>query len=162
MGASRHFLTGAAKRIAGWWFLAKQKAKFVAFRASRPSSGVRSTGTPKASSTSAAPEGDETPQFPFFTMGRPAPAAGSATVVETLKVPASSPPVPTTSPVARSVGNGSAARRIERAAPAISGGVAPRMMWAVKRDASFSGGSVPAKSSSKSVSISAAVSGAPR
>lgn len=59
-------------------------------------------------------------------------------------------------------GDGSAARRIERAAPAISGGVAPRMMRAVKRDASFSGGSVPAKSSSKSDSISAAVSGAPR
>lgn len=106
MGASRHFLTGAAKRIAGWWFRAKQKAKFVAFRASRPSSGVRSTGTPKASSTSAAPEGDETPRLPCFTMGSPAPAAANATVVETLKVPAPSPPVPTTSPVARSVGTG--------------------------------------------------------
>ena len=53
--------------------------------------------TPKASSTSAAPDLLETLLFPCFATLQPAAAATIADVVEMLKVNASSPPVPTIS-----------------------------------------------------------------
>ena len=59
--------------------------------------GVRSSRTPAASRTSAAPDLLETERLPCLATWQPAAAATNMLVVETLKVPLASPPVPTMS-----------------------------------------------------------------
>ena len=60
-------------------------------------SGERSSAAPSASSTSAAPDLDDTDRLPCLAIGTPPAAATKAAVVEMLNEPTSSPPVPTIS-----------------------------------------------------------------
>src|SRR6516164_3817601 len=60
-------------------------------------SGESSIFTPKAESTSAAPDRDDKARLPCLATGTPAPATISAAQVEMLNEPEASPPVPTTS-----------------------------------------------------------------
>ena len=60
--------------------------------------------TPRASRTSAEPERLETARLPCLATAAPAPAATKATVVEMLKVPEPSPPVPQVSSNGRRFG----------------------------------------------------------
>ena len=91
-------------------------------------SGVRSMLTPAAWSTSALPEWLVPERLPCFAIRTPAPAAMRAAVVEMLKVPDTSPPVPavSTSP-SGSTGTLAARPRMTRAAAAISSTVSPFM-----------------------------------
>ncbi len=110
-----------------------------------------------------APDGDDTPRLPCLAILRPAPAAASAVIVETLIVPAPSPPVPTISPTSKAdFGKGLAARSIAAAAPRISSSVSPFIFRAVRRDASSGSLMLPAKTSVKRVSVSAALRGCMR
>lgn len=110
-----------------------------------------------------APDGDDTPRLPCLAILRPAPAAASAVIVETLIVPAPSPPVPTISPTSKAdFGKGLAARSIAAAAPRISSSVSPFIFRAVRRDASSGSLMLPAKTSVKRVSVSAALMGCMR
>src|SRR5574341_1809217 len=59
--------------------------------------GVRSRLTPSVSTTSAEPQSDETERFPCLATRSPEPATTKAVAVETLNVPAASPPVPAVS-----------------------------------------------------------------
>ena len=60
--------------------------------------------TPSASSTSADPHNELAARLPCLAILTPAPAATKAAVVEMLKVPSESPPVPTTSTSVPSMG----------------------------------------------------------
>ena len=60
-------------------------------------SGVSDRTTPSSSSTSAAPDLEDTERLPCFAIGTPPAAATNAAVVEMLNEPTSSPPVPTIS-----------------------------------------------------------------
>mmetsp|Transcript_101101 Transcript_101101/g.286553 ORF Transcript_101101/g.286553 Transcript_101101/m.286553 type:complete len:258 (-) Transcript_101101:195-968(-) len=83
--------------IAGWYDLAKRKAKPVFVKTAGTCLGASSSCTPRASSTSAAPLFDEALRFPCFTTEAPAPAATKEAAVEMLNVSWPSPPVPTMS-----------------------------------------------------------------
>ena len=74
----------------------------VSFKICSDCSTVSFKFTPRFSSTSAAPLLLETLRFPCFATGTPPVATTNALVVEMLKVPASSPPVPTISITAKS------------------------------------------------------------
>ena len=66
--------------------------------------GVRSRLMPSVSTTSAEPHSDDTERLPCLATFSPAPATTKAVAVETLKVPAASPPVPQVSiSISRSV-----------------------------------------------------------
>ena len=69
----------------------------VSRRHSTASSGPSSIGTPRASSTSAAPHSEVTARLPCLATLAPAAAATSAAPEEMLKVSGPPPPVPTTS-----------------------------------------------------------------
>src|SRR5213594_1660943 len=56
--------------------------------------GVRSRLMPSVSTTSAEPQSDDTDRLPCLATFKPAPATTKAVAVETLNVPAASPPVP--------------------------------------------------------------------
>jgi hypothetical protein len=71
--------------------------KPVSRRHSTASSGPNSMGTPRASSTSAAPHSEVTARLPCLATLAPAAAATSAAPEEMLKVSGPPPPVPTTS-----------------------------------------------------------------
>ena len=79
----------------------KRKAKCTSSMARAAASGDRSTGMPKASSTSALPDLEVMARLPCLATGTPAAAHTSATVVEMLKVLSRSPPVPQTSRISR-------------------------------------------------------------
>ena len=89
-------------------------------------SGVRSSRTPAASSTSALPERLDTERLPCFATRAPAAAATNAAVVEMLKVPLESPPVPQVSTrCSPATGTAVASSRITIAAAAISSTLSP-------------------------------------
>ena len=89
-------------------------------------SGARSSFTPSACSTSALPQWLETERLPCLATATPAPATTNAAVVEMLKVPARSPPVPQVSMRGWRVGRtGVTWRRMARANPMISAMVSP-------------------------------------
>src|SRR6202035_4682725 len=89
-------------------------------------SGLRSIFTPKAASTSAAPERDESARLPCLATGTPAPATISAAQVEMLNEPEASPPVPTTSMASGGACTRTILARIAVTAPVISSTVSPR------------------------------------
>ena len=84
--------TGAAWRMAGWCDWAKRKPKPDLVDARGDRSAGRSMVTPRASSTSAEPERDDTARLPCFATPAPAPAATRPAVVEMLNVLRPSPP----------------------------------------------------------------------
>ena len=91
------FRTGAAYFIEEWYTGAKRKHIPVWFSTVSFCFASRETLAPRCSSTSAAPLLLDTLRFPCFATGIPPAATTKAAVVEILKVPASSPPVPTMS-----------------------------------------------------------------
>ena len=93
-----------------------------------------SSRTPSAASTSALPALLVTERLPCLATGTPAPAMTKAAVVEMLKVPLWSPPVPTMSVSGRGCGacTATALSRMARAQPAISATVSPFMRSATR------------------------------
>ena len=109
-------------------------------------SGVRSRPTPSASSTSALPVRLETARLPCLATATPHEATTMAEVVEMLKVPALSPPVPQVSSTgARLVRMGGTRSRIAAAMPAISSGVSPFMRSATARAPIWAGVASPSR-----------------
>ena len=96
-------------------------------------SGVNSMFTPRAPSTSAAPERDDNARLPCLATGTPAPATISAAQVEMLNEPDASPPVPTTSMASAGALTRSILSRIAVTAPVISSTVSPRTRSAINR-----------------------------
>ena len=114
------------------WKLGANRNVMPRWSSERPAlSGVRSTRTPSASSTSALPVRLETARLPCLATATPHEAVTIATVVEMLNLtpPAGSlPPVPHVSMSGeRRVRSGGTRWRIARAMPAISSGVSPFM-----------------------------------
>src|SRR6266702_484008 len=107
----------AAWRMAGWNTGGKQKPMPASAMVWATPSGGRLMTTPRASSKSALPQRLEAARLPCLATRRPAPATTMADRVETLKVPARSPPVPTTSTRGPSIWNGVAARLDTAALP---------------------------------------------
>ena len=103
--------------------------------------------TPSVSTTSAEPQSDDTERFPCLATRSPAPATTKAVAVETLKVPAASPPVPHVSmsmsrsvPVSPATSSGrvrmrTAFARITWAKPISSSTVSPFILSAVRKAA---------------------------
>lgn len=77
--------------------------------------------------------------MPCLAMRTPAAAAIMPAVVEMLKLPDLSPPVPTMSRMSPSLSRGSALERMDSAAPAISSSVSPLMDRAVRKEAISAG-----------------------
>ena len=96
-------------------------------------SGDRERTTPSSSSTSAAPDLDETDRLPCFATGTPPAAATNAAVVEMLNEPTSSPPVPTISMTAPFGSMCAPFSRMTSAHAVISVMVSPFMRSAVSR-----------------------------
>src|SRR6201993_893485 len=94
--------------------------------------GVRSSLTPSAASTSAAPERDDSARLPCLATGTPAPATMKAAQVETLTEPEPSPPVPTTSTAPAGAVTRSILARTAATAPVISSTVSPRTRSAIR------------------------------
>ena len=104
----------------------------ISFTHSSARSGSRSRRTPRAFSTSALPEREETARLPCLATVIPAPATTNATAVDTLKVAPPSPPVPQVSTTTGSVAwMRTALARMARAEPVISSTVSPFMRSAV-------------------------------
>ena len=114
--------------------------------------------TPRASSTSALPQVDETARLPCLATFTPQADTTKATVVEILKVLVPHPPVPTTSRMvswsilmsSRSISSTFlptlilvTRSRITRAAPVISATVSPFMRNAVMNEATCAGVASP-------------------
>ncbi len=87
------FLAPVTCLMAGKNFWAKRKTKFFSFRNLDAPSASRSIGTFRASSTSADPERELTALFPCLATGTKR-LQTIAAVVEMLKLPLPSPPVP--------------------------------------------------------------------
>ena len=92
--------------------------------------------TPRASSTSAAPQLPEAARLPCLAMRTPAPAATSAAAVEMLKVLLPSPPVPTESTTVPSTRTLRENSRMTVAMPAISPVDSPLSRRAVRKEPS--------------------------
>ena len=105
--------------------------------------------TPRASSRSALPQRLETERLPCLATVTPLPATTKAVVVEMLKVPAPSPPVPQVSTTADpGAWIRVARRRMTRAAPASSSKVSPLVASAAMNAPIWALESVPEKISS--------------
>ena len=89
--------TGATFFIAGWWLGANMKPMPVSAMQAEIAAGVRLSGMPIASSTSALPDLLLTLRLPCLLTRAPAAAATNMLQVEMLKVCEPSPPVPTMS-----------------------------------------------------------------
>ena len=99
---------GITWRMAGWYRGAKQNPIPTSSIQRATEAGGRAICTPRASSTSAEPVREEAARPPCLQTGTPAPATTRAAIVETLIVPAWSPPVPqvSTSRLPSSAGTG--------------------------------------------------------
>src|SRR5680860_1435277 len=95
-------------------------------------SGEHSRLTPRAASTSAEPDREETERLPCLATGTPAPATTKAVHVEMLCVPLASPPVPHVSMAPTGARTDNALARSTRAAPAISSTVSPRACMPIR------------------------------
>src|SRR5579884_3928745 len=124
-------------------------------------SGVRSILTPRAASTSAAPERDESARLPCLATGTPAPATISAAQVEMLNEPEASPPVPTTSMASGGASTRSILARMALTAPVISSTVSPRTRRPISSAPICDGVASPAIICSKALAASSRPSDAP-
>ena len=111
-------------------------------------SGGRSSTTPSASSTSAAPQAEDAARLPCLTTRAPAAAATIAAMVETLTVLARSPPEPTTSTAGPGTSIGVAKSSIVSARPASSSTVSPLQRSATTNAACCAGVASPLRSRS--------------
>ena len=97
VGTPSSLRTGPACRSAGWNTGAMKKPSPTSARQRRTSSGDRSIRTPRASSTSAAPDFDDALRLPCLATGTPAAAVTIVAIVEMFTEFDRSPPVPTMS-----------------------------------------------------------------
>ena len=128
------FLTGAAYFIEEWYAGANRKHIPVSSKTVSACSAVRASSAPSLSSTSAAPLLLDTLRFPCFATRMPPAAATNALVVEILKVPTSSPPVPTMSITGKGGDSFTALSRITVAQAVISSMVSPFILRAVRNE----------------------------
>ena len=134
---------GPAWRIAGWNAGANRNAK-PSSRIARPAEAASwSMRMPRASRTSADPDFDVIARLPCLATGTPHAATTSAAVVEMLKVPDPSPPVPTMSIVPSGASTRTTRSRIAEAKPANSSTVSPRIRSPMSRAASWDGVASP-------------------
>ena len=101
----------------------------TSFKSSIQRAGLCIMLTPSASRQSAVPDFEEAARLPCFATLRPPAAATMAEVVEILKLPALSPPVPTISRSGISVSTFVACSLIAAAQPAISSMVSARVLF---------------------------------
>src|SRR5215211_3163610 len=134
----------AVWRIAEWNTGAKQKPMSVSARVVATPSGGREMATPSASSRSALPQRPEAARLPCLATRRPAPTATRAARVDTLKVPARSPPVPQVSSSGPGTSRGAAAASMALTRPVISVAVSPLMRRPVAKAAIWAGVASPA------------------
>ena len=153
------FRIGATNRMAGWFTGANIKATLHCSTHSTTSSGVRSTLTPRASSTSAEPHRDDTDLLPALATVQPQAALKTTDAVLMLIVSAPSPPVPT---ISRSFlpprSTALQALFIARTMPAISDGLSPLARSSVSRDPTWTS-SAPLRISPNAASVSSDVRG---
>ena len=115
------FLIAPTYFIEVWYFWAKKKQKPVSLKSFTACSGSKLIFAPRASRQSAVPDEDDAARLPCFATLTPAAATTNAVVVDMLKLPALSPPVPTISRVSISpVSTGIACSLIAAAHPLIS------------------------------------------
>src|SRR5690348_1636129 len=124
-------------------------------------SGESSMFTPKAESTSAAPERDDKARLPCLATGTPAPATMSAAQVEILNEPEASPPVPTTSIASGGACTRSILARMTLTAPVISSTLSPRTRSAIRSPPICDGVASPDIICSKAAAASSRESAAP-
>src|SRR5690242_5007980 len=124
-------------------------------------SGASSMLTPKAASTSAAPERDDKARLPCLATGTPAPATISAAQVEILNEPEASPPVPTTSIASGGACTRSIFARMTLTAPVISSTLSPRTRNAIRRPPICDGVASPDIICSNATAASSRASAAP-
>src|SRR5258705_1915303 len=113
-------------------------------------SGPSSSFTPSASSTSALPQRLLAARLPCLATGWPSAATSRPAAVDTLNVPAASPPVPQVSTARNCAGSDTwiACSRMTRARPVTSSTVSPFRRSAVKNAPSCEGVAVPVMISS--------------
>ena len=114
-------------------------------------------GTPRYSSTSAAPVRDDIARLPCLATGTPQATTTKAAAVETFSVPAPSPPVPQTSIAPAGASTVVMAWRMARAAPVISATVGPRTASAVRNEAMRISLTAPAIMAPNASALSAAL-----
>src|SRR6516225_472553 len=124
-------------------------------------SGESSMFTPKAESTSAAPDRDDKARLPCLATGTPAPATISAAQVEILNEPEASPPVPTTSIASGGACTRSIFARMTLTAPVISSTLSPRTRNAINSPPICEGVASPDIICSKAAAASSRASAAP-
>jgi hypothetical protein len=134
----------AVCRIAGWNTGAKQNPMPTSAMLAATPSGGSAIATPSASSRSALPQRPDAARLPCLATRWPAPAATSAARVDTLKVPARSPPVPQVSSNGPGTSSGAAACSIARTRPFISVAVSPLIRRPVANAAICAGVASPA------------------
>ena len=89
--------TGATAFMAGWWMGANMKPTPTSPMQAATCAGCRSMRAPRASSTSAEPDFEDTLRLPCLATRAPAAATTNIDAVEMLKLLPPSPPVPTMS-----------------------------------------------------------------
>nr|WP_231289839.1 hypothetical protein [Komagataeibacter europaeus] len=120
------------------------------------------SGTSSSSSTSVAPEREDSARLPCLTTGAPRAASTNATAVDTFSVPSPSPPVPHTSIAPGGMpGTATMRARMARTAASSSVTVSPRMCSAVRKAASPPVGTRPSMIWSKATCAIVASSARP-
>ena len=155
---------GITCRIAAWCAGANKKPKPTSSMSAPIAVGGSDKSSPSSASTSAAPEALESARLPCLAILAPAAQATKAAAVETLKVRAPSPPVPTMSQSdsgGKEAATGTARARMTWAAAAISIGVSPLALRAIKNPAICASLQSPLKIASVARAASAAVMSRP-
>jgi hypothetical protein len=137
----------AAWRVAAWNFGANAKPMFATSMHRVICAGSASIATPSRSSTSAEPQRDDSARLPCFATTPPHAAIKIAASVDTLIVPAPSPPVPQVSIECSSRGqvSGTARLRIAEAAPTSSSTLSPFALSAIRKPPICAGVASPSK-----------------
>ena len=135
--------------MAPWYAGANRKQMLAWSRARSDCSGVASTLTPSAFSTSDEPVEDDTARVPCLATFTPPPASTRAAAVEMFSVWRPSPPVPQVSMTSKSCTSFSPAARMARAQATISPTVSPRMRMAVTAAATWAGEGSPLRQAAK-------------
>ena len=110
--------------------------------------------------TSELPASEDTARLPALATGTPAAATTSATAVEMLNVPRTSPPVPQVSMVPSGAATARARERMARTKPASSPAVSPRACSPMSRPPSWAGVTWPSRTATMKRSASSGVSSA--
>src|SRR5215212_1941968 len=124
--------------------------------------GVRSSTTPSASRTSAAPHAEDAARLPCLTTLAPAAAATIAAIVEILTVFERSPPLPTTSTAGPPIPIGVANSIITSASPVSSSTVSPLLRSPMTNAAICAGVASPLRICPMAQEVAEAVWSSPR